>query len=96
MRIELFLETYESEASVTSGNGTQTFLYIVAFVAVLALLGLAGVPPLMGFFGKYLIFVDAITTNPALIIVALLNSGIGIYYYLRSIRSIVIHNQSFE
>ena len=57
----------------------------VAFVAVVALLALAGVPPLMGFFGKYLIFVDAISQNPALIAVALVNSGIGIYYYLRTI-----------
>lgn len=57
----------------------------VGFVAVVALLALAGVPPLMGFFGKYLIFVDAISQNPALIVVALVNSGIGIYYYLRVI-----------
>lgn len=57
----------------------------VGFVAVVSLLALAGVPPLMGFFGKYLIFVDAISQNPALIAVALLNSGIGIYYYLRTV-----------
>ncbi len=57
----------------------------VGFVAVVALLALAGVPPLMGFFGKYMIFADAIAANPALIAVALLNSGIAIYYYLRTV-----------
>lgn len=57
----------------------------VGFVAVVALLALAGVPPLMGFFGKFLIFADAIAQNPALIAVALLNSGIGIFYYLRTV-----------
>jgi len=57
----------------------------IGFVAVVALLSLAGIPPLMGFFGKYLIFMDAIGRNPGLIIVALVNAGIGIYYYLRTI-----------
>jgi len=57
----------------------------VALVAVVALLALAGVPPLMGFFGKFLIFADAMSANPGLIAVALLNSGIGIYYYIRTV-----------
>lgn len=57
----------------------------VALVAVVALLALAGVPPLMGFFGKYLVFVDAIFERPVLVIFALINSGISIYYYLRVI-----------
>jgi len=55
----------------------------IAFVAVIALLALAGIPPLMGFFGKYIVFMDAIARNPGLIIVALINAGIGVYYYLR-------------
>jgi NADH-quinone oxidoreductase subunit N len=55
----------------------------LGFSAVVGLLALAGVPPLIGFFGKYIIFADAIWTNPAIVAVALLNSGIGIYYYLR-------------
>lgn len=56
---------------------------IVGFIAVASLLALAGVPPLMGFFGKYLVFVDAIAQEPLLIVIALVNSSIGIYYYLR-------------
>jgi NADH-quinone oxidoreductase subunit N len=50
---------------------------------ILALLSLAGVPPLAGFFGKYLVFSSAISTYPTLVVIALINSGIAIYYYLR-------------
>ena len=56
------------------------------FVLSIALLSLAGVPPLSGFFGKYLIFSGVITEQPILVIIALANSGIAIYYYLKLIR----------
>ena len=56
------------------------------FVMIIALLSLAGVPPLAGFFGKYLIFSSVITEQPILVIIALANSGIAIYYYLKLIR----------
>lgn len=55
------------------------------FVAILGLLSLAGVPPLMGFFGKFLVFSEGITQYPWLIAIAIINSGIGIFYYLRMV-----------
>jgi NADH-quinone oxidoreductase subunit N len=58
------------------------------FVMILALLSLAGVPPLAGFFGKYLVFSSAIVDYPWFVILALVNSGIAIYYYLRMIVTI--------
>jgi NADH-quinone oxidoreductase subunit N len=58
------------------------------FVMILALLSLAGVPPLAGFFGKYLVFSSAFVDYPWFVILALLNSGIAIYYYLRMIVTI--------
>ena len=57
----------------------------IGFVAILGLLSLAGVPPLMGFFGKFLVFSEAITQYPWLVAIALINSGIGIFYYLRMV-----------
>lgn len=56
---------------------------ILGVFVILALLSLAGVPPLMGFFGKYLVFTQAIQEYPIIVAIALLNSGIAIYYYLR-------------
>jgi NADH-quinone oxidoreductase subunit N len=75
--VQMIVNDREDRIEALKGLGKAN--PFVAFVAVTALLALAGVPPLMGFFG------NAIATNPALIVVALLNSGIGIYYYLRTI-----------
>lgn len=61
----------------------------LALVGIVALLSLAGVPPLVGFFGKYLVFASAISDFPTLVVIAIINSGIGIYYYLKTIMTIV-------
>lgn len=55
---------------------------VLGLFVIMAFLSLAGVPPLMGFFGKYLVFSQAIGEYPIIVGLALLNSGIAIYYYL--------------
>ncbi|MBK9455107.1 MAG: NADH-quinone oxidoreductase subunit N [Bacteroidetes bacterium] len=56
----------------------------LAVVLAFTMLSLAGIPPLAGFFGKYAIFVNAINANAIwLVIIAILTSLIGVYYYLR-------------
>ena len=56
----------------------------LAAVLAFTMLSLAGIPPLAGFFGKYAIFVNAINANAIwLVIIAILTSLIGVYYYLR-------------
>jgi NADH-quinone oxidoreductase subunit N len=57
----------------------------LGFVFILSILSLAGVPPLLGFFGKYMVFASAFATYPWLVVLALAGSGIGVYYYLRLI-----------
>ena len=79
-------DRYDSIEAMRGAGRRNPF---IGFVATLALLGLAGVPPLMGFFGKYLIFADAIQSYTFLIVIALINSGIGIYYYLRTLMVIL-------
>ena len=50
------------------------------------LLSLTGIPPTAGFFGKLYVFSAAVGTgHVGLVIVALLNSALGAYYYLRII-----------
>ena len=55
-----------------------------AFAFSVFLLSLAGIPPTAGFFGKWFIFKAAIDAGLyRLVAIALLNSVIGAYYYLR-------------
>jgi NADH-quinone oxidoreductase subunit N len=79
--ISLIIDDEEDELSSFKGFARRN--PFAGFVMILALLSLAGVPPLAGFFGKYLVFSSAISTYPTLVVIALINSGIAIYYYLR-------------
>jgi NADH-quinone oxidoreductase subunit N len=79
----------DKEDKIEAFKGLAKRNPLIGFIAVLALLSLAGVPPLVGFFGKYLIFAGAISKFPVLVIIAILNSGIGIYYYLKTVMLVV-------
>src|SRR5690349_5796472 len=65
---------------------------ITALVLAISLLALAGVPPLNGFWGKYLIFGAAIDSGnhvwwgPYLAIAGVLNSALSLVYYIWIIR----------
>ena len=48
------------------------------------MVSLAGIPPTAGFFGKYYIFRSAIENGyTSLVVIAVLNSALSVYYYLR-------------
>jgi NADH-quinone oxidoreductase subunit N len=50
------------------------------------MLGLAGIPPTAGFLGKLYLFRAALSTgHVTLVIVAVLNSVVAVYYYLRPV-----------
>ncbi len=50
------------------------------------LFSLAGIPPTAGFFGKYLLFSGAVHRGlTPLVVVAVLNSALSVYYYLRPV-----------
>ncbi len=60
-------------------------------VLILALLSLLGLPPLAGFVGKLEVFTAAIDADQAwLAVVAVLNTVISLYYYLRVIAPTVL------
>ncbi len=59
---------------------------LLAFVTVLAMLSLAGIPPMAGFFAKYYIFTAALQQHyTVLVLIAVTGSLIGVYYYFRII-----------
>lgn len=64
-----------------AGLGSQKPFIAVSFT--IFLLGLAGIPPVAGFFGKFLLINSAISMNlVGLAVVLVLFSAISLYYYL--------------
>jgi len=60
-------------------------IYSVGLVVIL--FSMAGIPPLGGFFGKYFIFLHTFETGHiGLVVVGMITSVIGAYYYLRIIK----------
>lgn len=67
-------------------NGLFKRSPLLAVTLTIALLSMAGIPPLAGFFGKYMVFVQAINQGMiSLTILAVITSLIGAYYYFRVI-----------
>jgi NADH-quinone oxidoreductase subunit N len=77
--------SYQREATSyedLAGLGRRNPATALAFSVFL--LSLAGIPPLAGFFGKLSIFRAAIEADmTTLVVIALVNSLIGAYYYLK-------------
>lgn len=67
---------------------------------MLGVLSLAGIPPLAGFFGKFYLFKEAMSVGSpqmtTLVIVAIVNSMIALYYYLRVIVSLYMKEPTRE
>ncbi|MDO9186658.1 MAG: NADH-quinone oxidoreductase subunit N [Bacteroidia bacterium] len=72
--------------TVDSFNGLGKSNPFLAFVMTVALLSLAGIPPTAGFFAKYYIFTAAFQSGfTGLVLIAIVASLVGVYYYFRII-----------
>jgi NADH-quinone oxidoreductase subunit N len=67
---------------------------LIGLAAIIALLSTSGIPPFTGFYGKLMIFSSVWTNYPWLIILALINSAIGVYIYLKLIMTILSKENS--
>ena len=92
-------------ALITAGLGENISDYkglakrapLVAAAMMLCLFSLAGIPPLAGFTSKFILFSSAIYVNGAidtkwlwLIVVAVLNSAMSLYYYARVVKAMYV------
>ena len=60
----------------------------VSMVMALAMLSLTGIPPLIGFFAKFFVFLAAVEAGYAwLALIAVANSALSAVYYLRVVRA---------
>ena len=77
-------------------NGLYTTNPKLAFLMTLALFSLAGIPPFAGFFSKFFIFAAAFEGGfHPLVFIALINTIISLYYYLKIVKAMYI-NKSDE
>jgi len=84
--ISLLEKNENSEISVTDLRGLGTKYPWLALCLSIFLLSLAGIPPTVGFFGKFFIFSAALKQGFFWLAVwGVLSSAIGVYYYLRPV-----------
>ncbi len=69
----------------------------LSLVLTVLMFSVAGIPPLMGFFGKWFAFAPAFSAGLSwLVVFALLASVVGAFYYLRIIKVIWFDDQAHE
>jgi NADH-quinone oxidoreductase subunit N len=77
---------------MTAYNGLGRRNAALSLAALVAFLSLAGMPPFGGFVGKFLVFAAAIQSGWVwLAVVGVLNSIVGLYYYLMILKYIYLY-----
>ena len=74
--------------SIDDFNGLYKRQPVMAFVLAVGLFGLAGIPPFVGFMGKFMILTSALRADHLLVVcLAAINTAIAIYYYLSVVKA---------
>lgn len=77
--------------TISGYNGLYFTNPKLSLVMLLSLFSLAGIPPVAGFFGKFFLFTSAASSGYyILVLVAVLNATISLYYYLRVVKAMMI------
>lgn len=84
------------DGSFAAFNGLSKKQPLMALVMTIAMLSLAGIPPTAGFFGKYFLFTAAFEKYPWLIVLAVINSAVSIYYYFKVIIAMYFSREENE
>ena len=88
------IERYTGKVTTDDYNGLFKTNPWLAFTMMLAMFSLGGIPPFAGFFSKFFIFVGACHQGSvaiyALVLIALVNTIISLYYYLLVVKAMFI------
>ncbi len=91
------IENKTGKVDMDSYNNLYSTNPKLAFTMMLAMFSLAGIPPFAGFFSKFFIFSAALQPGtPALyilVLIALINTIVSLYYYLLVVKAMFIKNQ---
>jgi len=86
------IEQRTEKVSMDDYNGLYKTNPKLTFLTTLALFSLAGIPPFAGFFSKFFVFMAAFKSGfIVLVVIALLNTIISLYYYLLVVKAMYIN-----
>jgi NADH-quinone oxidoreductase subunit N len=90
------IENHSHRTDIAAYNGLYKSNPRLAFVMMIAVFSLAGIPPFAGFMSKFFIFAAAAAKGDYLLVfIALANTVVSLYYYLLIVRAMFI-NQADE
>jgi NADH-quinone oxidoreductase subunit N len=82
---------------ISAFNGLYKSNPRLAFILMLSVFSLGGIPPFAGFFSKFFIFMAAVEQDfYILVFIALLNTVVSLYYYLLIIKAMFINEAEPE
>lgn len=91
------IENATGKVDMTNYNGLYKTNPRLAVTMMLAMFSLAGIPPFAGFFSKFFIFTSAINQGSVaiyvLVLIALINTIISLYYYLLVVKAMFISEE---
>ncbi|MDD3907104.1 MAG: NADH-quinone oxidoreductase subunit N [Bacteroidales bacterium] len=86
------IETKTGKVDITDYNGLYKTNPNLALAMMIAVFSLGGIPPLAGFFSKFFVFTAAAAQGQYLLVLfALLNTIISLYYYLLVVKAMFIN-----
>jgi NADH-quinone oxidoreductase subunit N len=87
----LYFEGVTGSEDVDSLKGLGWRYPLVSWAMVIMLVSLTGLPPTVGFYGKYLLFYEGVNAGYAwLVVIAALNSVFSLFYYFRVAKALFL------
>ena len=89
------IENNCGKVNIDDYNGLFKTNAMLSVAMMLAMFSLAGIPPFAGFFSKFFIFTSALQAGTVsmyvLVLIALINTIVSLYYYLLVVKAMFIH-----
>lgn len=87
----VYFEGVTGSDTIDSLKGMGFKAPLISMVMVAFLVSLTGLPPTVGFYGKYLLFVEGVDEGLLwLVMIAALNSVVSLFYYLRVAKALFL------
>lgn len=86
------ISDYSGKENIEDYNGLYQTNPLLSLVMMISLFSLAGIPPVAGFFGKFFLFMAGAEKGfYILVLIAVINAIISLYYYLLVVKAMFIN-----